>query len=105
MIEAGLERPRIDLEENLSLANHRAFLVVLADDVTRHLGPNLGIHESIRAGHPLAVDGHILPDGTRNQHIGIRQIDRLVMVASSEGKDWHDKENARQGTRSVSEPG
>ena len=51
------------------------FLVVLANDVARHLGADVGVHVAIQRRHPLVVQGHVLLDGVRHEHLGIRQLD------------------------------
>jgi hypothetical protein len=46
-VESGLKRSWVNLEENLALPDDRTFFVVLADDVSRDLRPNLGIDIAI----------------------------------------------------------
>ena len=55
----SLERPGIDLEENLPLGHLRAFTIKLAHQVAADLRLNLGIDIAIQRANPLACHGHI----------------------------------------------
>ena len=64
LVEGGLIGTGIDLEQQISLADEGAFLVVLAHEVTGHQRANLGVDVAGRGADPFAVNRHVtLNDG------------------------------------------
>ncbi len=60
LIERCLKWARIDLEEQLTLLDERAFLVTLPHDVAGDLRPDVGIRESVERADPFAKNRNIL---------------------------------------------
>ena len=54
--ERRLERPRIDLEQELSFLHGVAFPVPLCDEIPLHLGADGGVDGPIRGGDPFRID-------------------------------------------------
>ncbi len=64
LVEGGLIGTGIDLEQQISLADEGAFLVVLAHEVAGHQRANLGVDVAGRGADPFAVNRHVtLNDG------------------------------------------
>ncbi len=104
LVERGLQRTRIDLEEHLALADLAAFAVVLADEVAGDLGLNLRVDEAIGLGDPLAGDGHVLLGGgdhlNRHRAAGSHHGGgRRGGVAAGQREDAHSRDTESCETR------
>jgi hypothetical protein len=55
LVEHGLKRAHVDLEQDLTFADERAFFIRLADDVSRDLWPDIGVDVAIQRRDPFAV--------------------------------------------------
>jgi hypothetical protein len=66
LIENSLKRARIDLKQDLILVDLAALRVILPDEIAGDLRLNLGVHESIGNGDPIADDGNVLVRGVGN---------------------------------------
>ncbi len=64
LVERGLERPRIDLKEDLVLVDLAAFGVVLPDEAAGYLRLYLRVHISVGSRHPAADDRDRLGGGS-----------------------------------------
>ena len=58
LIEDGLKGSRIDFEEDVAFANHRAFPVILFHDVAGDLRLDLRVYVAVESGYPIPVDGN-----------------------------------------------
>jgi hypothetical protein len=56
LIQSGLKRTGIDLEEHVVFVNERTFPITLFDQIPGDLRLDLCIHISIQRRHPLAID-------------------------------------------------
>jgi hypothetical protein len=59
LVNCGLERARVDLEQQLALLHQIAFAVVLLDQVAGHLRPDGRVDVAVHRTHPFHVDRHI----------------------------------------------
>ena len=59
LIERGLERTGVDLEQHFALPDKRAFADSLRDEIPVHARPDLRVAVPVERGDPFAVDGHV----------------------------------------------
>jgi len=59
LFDRRLKRPRIDLEQQLSLLDKRPFRVGLPDQISRYLRSDRGVHHAIQDADPFAVYGNV----------------------------------------------
>ena len=60
LVEGCLKRPRVDLEQKLTLFDERAFLIALPLQVPCNLRPDVGIDEPVEGADPFAENRNIL---------------------------------------------
>jgi len=53
LVQSRLKRPRVDLEQQIALADKRAFPVRLADQIAHHLSADLGIYVAVESADPF----------------------------------------------------
>lgn len=73
LIQRRLERPWIDLEQELAFPNEAAFGIRLADQIAGHLGFDIGVDEPVQRPDPLRVNRHILLRGRHHLHLQWRR--------------------------------
>jgi hypothetical protein len=83
LVERGLVRPIIDLEEELAGLHVRAVLMVLLEQVSLHPGHDLRVHEAHGRSHRLGLDRHVLLDDGRHEDLGRGWRGRLGSLASA----------------------
>jgi hypothetical protein len=59
LIERGLERAGIDVEQHFALPDKRAFADSLRDEIPVHAGSDLCVAVPVERGDPFAVDGYV----------------------------------------------
>src|ERR1700730_10534365 len=59
LIKRGLKWAGVNLEQDLTLGNLRAFFVILLYQVSRRLGLNLGVHETVQRPNPFAGQRYV----------------------------------------------
>ena len=90
LIEHRLKRPRIDLKQQLSFLDERAFGVVLREQIAGHLRLDLGVDHPVERADPFAVDRNILLLHVYDLHLGwgwrLRLSRRRGAAASNQQK-------------------
>ena len=59
LVERRPKRPRVNLEEQLTLLDECPFLVALAQKVAGDLRPDIGVCETVERADPLAINRNI----------------------------------------------
>ena len=86
--DRGLESPRVDFEKRSARPHGGTLQIVLFDQVSAYLRPNLGVHRSIEGPDPFAGDGHVLLLHGRHLHVhGRRRLD-VVFCTSPRGAQY-----------------
>ena len=60
VFERGLILPRVEFEQQLALLHEVAVLVILLQQVTLHLGRDVGVHRAVELRHPLLENRDVL---------------------------------------------
>jgi len=60
LVKPRLERPGVDLKQELALLDERTLLISLLQQVACDLCPDVGIGEAIERANPFSIDRNIL---------------------------------------------
>jgi len=87
LVERGLVRPIIDLEEQLARRHVRAVGVVLLEQIPLHPGHDLSVHEAHGRSHRLGVDRDVLLEDLGHEDLGRRRSRRRASLAGRAHED------------------
>jgi len=97
LIERRLKGARVDLEENVVLADEGTFAEVLPQQISGHLRLDLRVDVAVEGGDPLAIDRHVLLPDRRDFHSRGRRGGRgLRLPAASNEQHDHEGSTTRE---------
>jgi hypothetical protein len=93
LVGGSLERPRVDLEQEVARLDQRAFRVVLAHEVPRHTSPDLRVDGANQRPDILDGDRHVALYDRLDLHDGRRwRCGRTRRIATSGSGDRRQRD-------------
>ena len=96
LIERGLERRGINLEQHLPVGNRAAFRVAAAQQIAADLRRDGGVDFNFQCAHPIAVYGHVLLRDCHHfdrRQGGSRPLRLLAAANSKHGRGCHQRKH------------
>ena len=95
-VDRRLVLPRIEFEQKLALLDEVAVLIILFQQVSLHLGRDVGVHRAVELRHPLLKDWNVLLRNLGDQHLGRTRLRLFFLLLATDQQRPGSKDNAEE---------